>query len=125
MSLEETVREFLNAHPEARFVNKEVFYPAYYAHKFQQLLDYEALYPHLMNHNLVKNEEDIKRIQSAFSQPHDQHVALIELVERGGDYGFMLLYIYICATCKSSPDHSEVARILTAAGEPETSLLPI
>ncbi len=116
MSVEEIVLEYLREHPDAKFVNREVFYPAYFQRQIRQLLNYEVLYPPLLMHqDLVKTEEDMKRFTSSFNQPHDQHIALIELLERGGEYGFMLLYIYICETI-TTPGHSEAARILTEAG---------
>ena len=114
MSLKETVQEYLDQHSGASFVNKEVFFHVW--HKIKPLLDYDLLRPSLlMNRDLVRNEEDELRLRGSFNQPHDRHTALIDLVKRGGEYGFMLLYIYICETI-TSPGHSEAARILTEAG---------
>lgn len=115
MSLEETVREYLVEHPDASFVNREVFYPVW--HEIRPLLDYDILCPTLlMNEGLLRGEEDKQRFRNSFEQPHDKHIALIDLIQREGEYGFMLLYIYICETITST-GHSEAARILTEVGK--------
>ena len=47
-----------------------------------------------MGLKLVRNADDVERLTSPYLQPHDCHAALIHLAEKGGEYGFMLLYIY-------------------------------
>ena len=117
MSLEETVREYFQTHPDARFVNKEVFY--YVWQDIRPLLNYDILCPCLLtNQELVSNEEDEKRLRKSSEQPHDKHSTLIEIVRRRTEYGFMILYIYICESI-TAPGHYEAARLLTEAGETE------
>lgn len=112
--LQEGVREFLKSNPNVSYVNKEVFFFGY--NKIQHLLDYSLLYPLLMSHDLARNSDDLERLTSSYHQPHDRHVALLQLAERGGEYGFMLLYMCICATSSESHGHLEAVRILDSVG---------
>ena len=72
--------------------------------------------PSLMGLKLVRNVDDVERLTSPYLQPHDRHAALIQLAEKGGEYGFMLLYLCICATSEESRGHANAARILTDVG---------
>ena len=114
-SQEVRAREFLNSHPHIHYVNKEVFYFCY--HKIQRLLDYNLLFPLLMSHELARNSDDAEKLTSSYHQPHDRHIALLQLAERGGEYGFMLLYMCISATCSESRGHAEAVGILDSEGE--------
>ena len=112
---EAKVKDFLGTNPDRCYVNKEVFYKCYY--KIRPLLDIDLLYPLLMRHGIAKNSEDIERLTSAFHQPQDRHSALLGLTEKGGEYGFMVLYMCICETSEDSPGHIEAAQMLDIEGK--------
>ena len=104
----------MKLNPNCNYVNKEVIYHCYY--EIKPYLDNNVLYPIMMSHDLVRNADDVERLTSSYIQPHDRHAALIQLAEKGGEYGFMLLYMCICATSEESPGHADAARILTDVG---------
>ena len=112
--VEEIVKDFMKINPNCSYVNKEVFYHCYY--EIKPYLDINLLFPIMMGLKLVQNANDVERLTSPYFQPHDRHAALIKLAEKGGEYGFMLLYICICATSEESPGHADAARILNDVG---------
>ena len=113
-SVEEIVKDFIKINPNCVYVNKEVFYYCYY--EIKPYLDNVLLFPIMMGLDLVRNVDDVERLTSQHLPPHDRHTALIQLAEKGGEYGFMLLYMCICATSEDSPGHADAARRLTDVG---------
>ena len=113
-SVEEMVKDFMMINPNCSYVNKEVFYHCY--REIKPYLDNNVLYPIMMSHDLVRNADDVEKLTSPYLQPQDRYTALIKLAEKGGEYGFMLLYMCICATSEESPGHADAARILTDVG---------
>lgn len=113
-TVEERVKDFMEKNPNCSYVNKEVFWYCY--EKIQPYLDNVLLFPIMMSHELARNADDAEKLTSSHLQPHDRRVALIRLAEMGGEYGFMLLYMCICATSDESHGHTTAARVLSDAG---------
>ena len=112
--VEEIVKDFMKLNPNCSYVNRKVFFHCYCKIKFY--LDNNVLYPIMMRHELVQDSDDLEKLTSPYFQPHDHRATLIQLAEKGGEYGFMLLYMCICATSDESPGHADAAEILTDAG---------
>ena len=112
--MEEIVKDLMKINPNCSYVNKEVFHHCYY--NMRPYLDNNILCPIMMGLGLVRNTDDVEKLTSRYLPLHDRRTALIQLAEKGGEYGYMLLYICICATSEESPWHAEAARILTDVG---------
>ena len=113
MSAEGRVREFLGNNPGFYFVNKEVFWDCYV--RIKPYLDNSLLFPVLMRHNLARDLDDLQRLTEPSHQPHQRHLALLELADRGGEYGYMLLFMCI-HEANQSPGHEDAAKILQETG---------
>lgn len=113
-SAEERVQEYLGENQGCHYVNKEVFWHSYA--KIKPFLDNLLLFPLLMSHDLATDTEDVEKLINSSLQPHHRHLALLELADRGGEYGYMLLFMCIAATSEKSPGHADAARILQETG---------
>ena len=69
-----------------------------------------------MRWKLVKNFEDIEKLVNSSLQPHQRQIALLELAEKGGEYGYMLLFMCIHETSEVSAGHEDAAKILQEKG---------
>ena len=112
--VEDTVRAFLAENSGLRYVTREVFWSSY--EKIRAYLDNVLLWPLMMSHGLARGSDDIERLTSQSLQPHHRRAALLELAEKGGDHGFMLLFICIHKSSGDSLGHADAVKILQEAG---------
>ena len=83
------------------------------ARLIQPLLDDALLFDLLMGHLKASlSEEEAMRLKSSSKQPHERHLALLDLAEKGGTCGYMQLFMCICETFEEAPGHSQAAKIL-------------
>ena len=109
--MEERVERFLSANPEYVSVDKKAFLRC--NERIQPLLDDALLFDLLMGHLKASlSEEEAMRLKSSSKQPHERHLALLNLAEKGGTCGYMQLFICICETFEEAPGHSQAAKIL-------------
>ncbi len=56
------VKEFLQEHPEVKFVNKRMFYSCY--SNIERWIDISVLVGYLVKYNIVQNSEDMEELIS-------------------------------------------------------------
>lgn len=111
------IKNFMEQNPGVFYVDKEVFRLCH--EEIRTWLDNSVLLPYLKKYGVVMDFEDEKELLSPYSRLQDQFTSLIDLVERQGECGFMLLYMCIHESSSESevPDHKDAVTKLDLAGK--------
>ena len=109
------VKKFMSDHPHVNYINKEVFCQCY--HKIKPWLNISCLQHLFMKYRLVNNSDEMKAISSSYLQASDKSIALVEMIEKGGENGYMIFYICIYESSSGNIGHEDVLNILDSTGE--------
>ena len=105
-------RDFMQKH-SCNFINRDIFYSCYY--KIRPWLDISILYPYLLKYQLASSDEDRELLTSPFYL-QDKSTLILKLASKGGEYGFMLLYMCIHDSSTESLGHKDAIKELDDIG---------
>lgn len=104
----------MELNPSIHYVNKEVFYHS--RELVRPLLNNRALLSGLKKYNMLWSDDDAVQLTSPYKL-EDAFNYLMQLVERQGEYGYMLLYRCIQESCHKASTHVIAIQKLDAMGK--------
>lgn len=100
---------------EVQYVNKEVFYCCY--QEIRHLLDNSTLLEYLRQYGVLNDPVDEEELVSPYYQLEDRFSVLVNLIEKQGDNGYMILYMCIHESSTKSLRHKDAVSILGLTGK--------
>lgn len=104
----------MELNPGLSFVSREVF--CHCRELIRPLLDNSALLPYLQKYDMLSDAEDVDKLTSPYYQMEDRFTSLVNLIERQGECGYMLLYMCIRESCAEAPSHADARTHLDTMG---------
>ncbi len=96
-------------------MDKRIFYSCY--HKIKPWIDISVLVGYLMKYNIVQSVDDMEELTSSYFKRQDRLNSLLRMVEKGGNDGYMLLYICLRESCVEAVGHNDVVAELNCGGK--------
>ena len=109
------IKDFLEEHPDIKFVDREIFYAC--LHRIKPWLDVSVLGGYMMKYDLLKTSGNLEELTSSYFKPQDRLNSLVKIVEAGGSNGFMLFYMCLRESISEAGGHEDAVKELDHYGK--------
>jgi hypothetical protein len=109
------VKEFLDEHPDIKFIDREIFFACF--HQIKPWLNISTLVGYMMKYGLVKTSSDMEELTSSYFKPQDKINSLMRMVEANGTNGCMLLYMCLKESSTEAKGHEDAIKELNHCGK--------